>query len=140
MSVIETAEYLQVSTKIIAHLLHTGLLAIDDDGQIPLTKIQVVQQRLEQLRSVDLDDTQWKAILQTVRDRQEMALPGAAEGLREAQQMQEERVLGSVRGELVLILGPKPDDFDGLNAANGDTLIRYPDGEVGAVKRTDIQH
>jgi hypothetical protein len=43
-----------------------------------------------------------------------------------------------VRGEPVEIVGPKPPGWSGLNAAGGDVLVRYPDGEVGAVDFEDI--
>jgi len=43
-----------------------------------------------------------------------------------------------VRGEEVEVLGPKPDDWSGLGDRDGNTLVRYPDGEVGAVSESDI--
>lgn len=45
-----------------------------------------------------------------------------------------------VRGELVAILGPRPDGYAGLGA--GDltctVLVEYPDGEIGCVRESDI--
>lgn len=45
----------------------------------------------------------------------------------------------TVRGERVEILGPKPDGWEGLGDAIGDTLVRYPDGEIGAVPAGDLR-
>jgi hypothetical protein len=46
--------------------------------------------------------------------------------------------VGVVRGEPVTIIGPKPLDWFGLGYRNGDILVQYPDGEVGAVSKADI--
>jgi hypothetical protein len=47
-------------------------------------------------------------------------------------------IMPMVRGEVVEILGPKPEDFTGLGHLNGDVLVRYLDGEIGAVGAEDI--
>lgn len=46
--------------------------------------------------------------------------------------------VGVVGGEPVDVIGPMPDDFTGLGYQTGDTLVRYPDGEIGAVRRAKI--
>jgi hypothetical protein len=46
----------------------------------------------------------------------------------------------TLRGEMVEILGPKPDDWTGLGRTYDDAiLVCYPDGEVGAVPREQIE-
>lgn len=50
-------------------------------------------------------------------------------------------VIYKVRGEVVTVIGPKPDGFVGLASTieGADTLVRYPDGEVGAVPKKEIK-
>jgi hypothetical protein len=43
-----------------------------------------------------------------------------------------------VRGEPVIIIGPKPAGWTGLGAGGGEILVIYPDGEQGAVLLSDI--
>jgi hypothetical protein len=45
----------------------------------------------------------------------------------------------TVRGEPVLVIGPKPPGFTGLGHLTGDILVCYPDGEQGCVKLSDIR-
>lgn len=48
---------------------------------------------------------------------------------------------GKVRGEVVVIIGPTPDDWSGLGSGikgEGALLVQYPDGEVGSVHKSDI--
>jgi hypothetical protein len=44
-----------------------------------------------------------------------------------------------VRGEPVIVLGPKPAGYVGLGYTNGEIIVRYPDGEIGAVKLSEIR-
>ena len=46
-----------------------------------------------------------------------------------------------IRGELCEVIGPKPADWGGLGATTRPpaTLVRYPDGEVGAVPNHFIE-
>jgi hypothetical protein len=53
--------------------------------------------------------------------------------------MTEEPNSPTVRGEPVEIIGPKPGAWTGLGHRDGEILVRYPDGEVGAVRETDIR-
>lgn len=50
-----------------------------------------------------------------------------------------------ISGEDIVILGPKPEGWDGLGATTGDILVQYPptpaapEGEVGAVSEDVIR-
>jgi len=45
-----------------------------------------------------------------------------------------------VRGELVVVLGPRPAGYAGLAASDPacTVLVEYPDGELGCVREDDI--
>lgn len=45
-----------------------------------------------------------------------------------------------VRGETVTVIGDKPDGWTGLGHTidGADILVRYPDGEIGAVRPSDL--
>lgn len=42
-----------------------------------------------------------------------------------------------VRGEEVAVIGPTPRGWTGLG--HGPVLVKYPDGEEGAVNRADLK-
>jgi len=89
VSVAEASTVLGVSEPTVRLWIDKGLLDLVENAPVKVAAhdVAALADRLQVLRDAGLDKKQWAAILRAARDRQELRLPGAAEGLDEAQAM-----------------------------------------------------
>ncbi len=86
LSVAEASERLGVTSPTIKSWGKKGLLEVLDTSPKTVSARSIVEleDKLDRLRETAIDKRQWAALLQGARDQEELELPGAREGLKEA--------------------------------------------------------
>lgn len=100
LSVAEAAQRLGVTPPTIAAWGRKGLLELLDTKPrtVSLRSVLELEGKLHRLRAVAKDKRKWAALLERVRDQEELDLPGARQGLREALAQRERGERGAKSG------------------------------------------